>query len=899
MTRLREFITRFAAVFRRRRREQELNDELRAHIEMLIEENVKRGTSREEARFAALREFGGVEQVKETYREQRGLVMFEKLWQDLRYALRTLARNPGFTTAAVLMLALGIGGNTAMFSIVNAVLLEPLPFHDPSRLVELHETERAPGNYPLTGPDYLDWQAQNHTLAATSLYAWPSQENLSFAGEATPAAVMQVQANFFSTVGVEPWLGRTFAKGEDAAGRNRVAVLSYPVWQQQFGGQRDVIGKNIELDGQSYNVVGIMPQWFTLGFNVQVWTPLDMSARNLAPRGAHRWQAFARLKPGVTASQASADLTAIEERLGKLYPDDDGGVKAVVTPLQEDLRSGSRGELLILLAAVAFVLLITCANIAGLMLARATSRSHEMALRAALGANRWRLVKQLLTESVLLALAGGVAALAEAYWITQYVQNVPSLPIPRFHPIAMDFRVLLFAFAVSIIVGILFGLAPALQASDMHLFKEMKSASQAVFGFAGHGQALRDGVVVGEIAVSLALLVGAGLLLRTFAVMRTADIGVERQGLLTMGLSLPAARYSNAKQRRPFLDSLLANVRQTPGVSFAALSSEIPLEGGSNGSITVPGNNNPEFAKQLVEWNYISQDYFQTYGTPLLRGRDFTPEDMQQAAETGAKLWAAFTSHAGFKSLPPGLVFPAIINRSMAQTFWPHDNPIGKVFETGPVGNEVIGVVGDVKEWAITKEAAPEAYFPLTAALEYLGASHLAVRTSVAPLNVLGDIRNDVATLDSSLAVDHPRTMQQVVGDHMRETSLETVVLGLFAALALLLAVTGIYGVMAYLVALRRREFGIRMALGAQRKDVMELVVTQGLKLVVIGVTIGIAGALALTRFLSSLLYGVKPTDPATFVAVSLILVGVALLASYIPARRATKVDPMVVLRHE
>jgi putative ABC transport system permease protein len=894
-------------------RETEIVEELVQHLEDRYRELIAGGTAEDEARRVAIEELkdedllaSGLRRVEhETPQEPIAFGgngahnLLAGLWQDIRYGFRQLRRNAGFTSVAILVLSLGIGANTAMFSVVNAVLLEPLPFHDPSRLVELQETESALGKYPLTGPDYLDWQAQNQTLAATSLYGWPSQQNLSVTGEAAPATVMSTQANFFSTVGARPLLGRTFARGEDVAGRNRVAVLSYSVWQQQFGGRRGIIGKNIELDGQSYTVVGVMPRWFTLGFNAQVWKPLDMSAKNLGPRGSHRWQGFARLKPGVTASQASADLTAIEERLGKLYPADDAGVKAVVTPLQEDLRSGSRDELLILLAAVAFVLLIACANIAGLMLARATSRSYEMALRAALGANRWRLARQLLTESVLLALAGGVAALAEAYWIVRYVQSALSLPIPRLHPIAVDFRVLFFAFAVSVLVGILFGLAPALQASDTHLAEELKSASKAIFGSSGGRQRLRDALVVGEIAVSLALLVGAGLLLRTFTRMRDADIGVERQGLLTMGLSLPAARYANAEQRRAFLDSLLTKVRHNPGVSFAALSSEIPLEGGSNGYITVPGNNNPAFAKQLVEWNYISQDHFQTYGTPFLRGRDFTPGDMQRAAETGARLWVAFTSHGGFKSLPPGLVFPAIINGSMAQTFWPHENPIGKVFETGPIGNEVIGVAGDVKEWAITKEAGPEAYFPLTAALEYLGATHLAVRTSVAPLSVLGAIRHDVAALDSSLAVDHPRTMQQVVGDHMRETSLETVLLGLFAALALVLAATGIYGVMAYLVARRRREFGIRMALGAHRGDVLRLVVNRGLELILIGVAIGVAGALALTRFLSSLLYEVKATDPLTFVTVSIILTGVALLACYIPARRATRVDPMVALRYE
>jgi putative ABC transport system permease protein len=894
----REFGRRLLTLFHRGQFDADLEEEMRLHRELRAQEKVAKGLSPEEAHYAVSRRFGNALVLREESRDMWGWNGLENSAQDVRYGLRQLRRNPGFTAVAVLTLALGIGANTAIFSVVNAVLLEPLPFHEPSRLVELHVTESAPGKYPLTGPDYLEWQAQNRTLAATSLYAWPSLENLSLTGEVVPAAVGSVQANFFTTVGVQPLLGRTFAKGEDVAGSNRVAVLSYSIWQQ-LGGQHDMIGKNLELSGQSFTVIGVMPRWFTLGYGFDVWTPLDMSAKNLGAHGSHRWLAFARLKPGVTAAQAAVDLTGIEERLGKLYPDNDAGVKAVVTPLQEDLRSGSRGQLLILLAAVAFLLLIACANIAGLMLARATSRSHEMALRAALGANRWRLARQLLTESVLLALAGGVSALAGAYWIVRHVQNAPSLPIPRLHPIAVDFRVLLFAFAASIFVGILFGLAPALQASDAHLVEGLKSGSKVVFGSAGGRQALRGALVVGEIAISLALLVGAGLLLRTFAAMRDADIGVERQGLLTMGLSLPGIRYPNGEQRRAFLDSLLAKVRHTPGVTFAALSSEIPLEGGSNGYITVPGNNNPEFEKQLVEMNNISQDYFQTYGTPFLRGRDFTPEDMQRAAETGAKLWAAFTAHQDLKSLPPGLIFPAIINRAMADTFWPHQNPIGKVFKTGPIGNEVIGVVGDVNEWDITKKAFPEAYLPLSAALEYLGESHLALRTSVAPRSVLDAIRRDVAALDSSLALAHTRTMEQVVSDHMRETSLQTILLGLFAALALVLAVTGIYGVMAYLVACRRREFGIRMALGAKRRDVLGLVVKQGLKLIVIGVGIGIAGALALTRFLSSLLYGVKPTDPLTFIAVSLILITVALLASYIPARRATKVDPVVALRYE
>ncbi len=826
------------------------------------------------------------------------------LFQDLKYGLRMLAKNPGFTTIAVLTLALGIGANTAIFSVVNSVLLEPLPFHEPGRLVELWVTESAPGNYPLSGADYLDWQRQNHTLVSTTAYSWPNRESLSRSGEAGLATVQSVQGNFFPTLGVQPLLGRAFAGGEDSAGRDRVAVLSYGTWQGQFAGRRDIIGRNVELNGRTFSVIGVMPSWFRFGFGegADIWTPLDMSPGNLGPRGQHQWRVIARLKPGVTPAQAAADLSGVEERLGKLYPDNDAGAKAIVLPYQEQVRSGSRSELLILLAAVAFVLLIACANIAGLMLARATGRSHEMALRAALGAGRWRLIRQVLTESMILALAGGAAGLAMAYWVVQYVQTATSLPIPRLHPVALDFRVLLFAFAVSVLIGILFGLAPALQASDARLVEELKSASKSVLGSSGGRRTLRDALVVGEIALSLALLVGAGLLLRTFGAMRDADIGVARQGLLTAGFSLPKTRYPKAEQRRAFLDGLLAKVKQTPGVSRAASSFTIPLQGGSNGYITIPGNKNPEFAKQLVEWNFISPDYFQTYGTPLLRGRDFTPEDMQQAAVAGARLWALYTAaHGDLKTIPPDLIFPAIINRTMARTFWPNENPIGKTFEGGVGRQQVIGVVGDVKEsWNITDSVRPEAYFPLTSALEYPGLSgYLSIRTSLAPASLAGAVRHDVASLDSSVPVYDVRTMQQVVDDHMRETSLQTFLLGLFAAIALFLASLGIYGVMAYMVARRTREFGIRMALGARKADVLRMVVGRGLKLVAIGVAIGIAGALALTRFLSSLLFGVKPTDPLTFLAVSLILAAVALLACAIPARRAAKVDPMVALRYE
>ncbi|HEV2416774.1 MAG TPA: ABC transporter permease [Terriglobia bacterium] len=892
----------FRNLFHKRAVEREMDDELRASIELLTQEKMKQGLSQSAARREAIIELGGIEQVKEEVRAARAGRILEDFARDVRFGLRQLRRNPGFTSVAVITLALCIGANTAIFSVVNAVLLEPLPFRNPSQLIELWETENAPGNYPLTGPDYLMWQAQNHTLAATSIYGLPSRESLGHTGQAALAAVQEVQGNFFSTLGVQPLLGRMFAKGEDAFGHTRVAVLTYSIWQQQFGGERDIVGKNIELNGQSLTVIGVMPRWFKFDIGADIYVPLDMSPKNLGPRGSHNWRVIARLKPGATAAQATADLSAIEERLGKLYPGNDAGVKAVVVPFQEDLRSRSRSELLILLAAVAFVLLIALANVAGLMLVRATNRMHEMALRSALGASRWRIVRQLLTESVTLSLAGGATGLAAACWVVEYVQGASSLPIPRIRPITVDLRVLLFAFVVSIFVGILFGLAPAFQASDARLIDELKSASHSVLGSSAGRRTLRDGLVVAEIALSLALLAGAGLLLRTFAAMRDANIGVERQGLLTIGFSLPDTRYPKAEQRRTFVDNLLVKARHTPGVSFAAVSSRIPLEGGNNGYIEVPSNNNPAFAKQLVEWNYISQDYFRTYGTPFLRGRDFTAEDMQHAANIGAKLWALYVAaHGNLHAVPRDFIFPAIINRTMAQTFWPHENPIGNVFEGGAGREEVIGVVGNVKEaWNITAQTRPEAYFPLTAGIfEEEGLGYLAVRTTVAPLSVGGAIRHDVGSLDSAVPLFDVRTMQQIVDDHMRETALQTFLLGLFAGLALFLAALGIYGVMAYLVVQRTCEFGIRMALGAQKNDILRMVAGQGLRVTLIGVAIGIACALALTRYMSSLLYGVKPTDPLTFIAVSVILTGVALLACYVPARRATKVDPIVALRCE
>ncbi|MHB8542147.1 MAG: ABC transporter permease [Candidatus Acidiferrales bacterium] len=827
------------------------------------------------------------------------------LLQDIRYGMRILARSPGFTAIAVLTLALGIGANTAIFSVINSVLLEPLPFKNAGQLVDLRESESAPGNFPLDGADYLDWQAQNKTFSSMSLYTFPRGYNASGAGEPEVVSVRQTQANFFDMLGVEPLIGRAFANGEDAAGKNRVAILSYGFWKRHFGGDRSALGKTIELNDEPYMIIGIMPAWFNYPAATDIWTPFDMNSQQMHDRGSHWAHAIGRLKNGVSIEQARADLLTVSARLNKQYRGPtDQDIHSLVFPLKERLTGSSRPQLLILFGAVALVLLVACANIANLLLARATSRQREMAVRAAMGAGRWRLARQLLTESILLALAGAALGLMGASWAISALAAAQSLPIPRANPIQLNVTVLLFTIGVSVVVGILFGLAPALQTSGMNLSEELKSSANAVVSATRGGRALRNALIVGEIAISLALLVGAGLLLRSFAQLRNANIGVQPKNVLTMSLDLPEAKYKTLAAQRGFVDQLLARIRRIPGVTSESVTTALPLEGGNNGYITVPGNTNPALKNQLVEGHYITPEYFNVFRIPLLEGRNFTEDDAQQAAGASAKMAAVYKAAKGATpKFPADLSFVAVINESMAKTFWPNQDAIGKEFyaygDTGPA-TKVIGVVGDVKEWGIREKAIPESYFPLPQALGDPGFDgSIVVKTAVAPGSVLNVIRGDVRGLDSSLAVYHVRTMDEVIADNMQDTSVQTFLLGVFAGLALLLAAVGLYGVMSYLVTQRTHEIGIRMALGAQQDDVLKMVIGQGIKLVFVGVSIGIVAALALTRLMASLLFGVTATDPLTYVSVAVLLTIVAMAACYIPARRAARVDPMVALRYE
>ncbi|MGA9207525.1 MAG: ABC transporter permease, partial [Terriglobales bacterium] len=501
------------------------------------------------------------------------------LWQDVRYAVRMLARNPGFAAVAVVTLALGIGANTAIFSVVDAVLLRPLPFHEPAQLLSLHETESAPGTYPLTGPDYLDWQAQTQTLQGTSLFDWGETMNASGSGEPESADVVRTESNFFSLLGVAPILGRAFVKGEDQPGRNHVAILSYGFWQKHFGGAKDVVGKELDLNGEKYTLVGVLPAWFRSPAGADIYAPKNMSLKNLGPRGQHQFRAIGRMKPGVSVAAARAELKTIARRLEKQYPDSNSKVGAEVIPLKDLVVGGSRTELLIMLGAVGLVLLIGCANVANLSLVRATGRHREIALRRAMGAGSARIMRQLLTESVLLSLVGAAVGLFVGWGCLRLLTAANGMPIPRANPISLNGTVLAFTLGVGLLVGILVGLAPAFQVSHLQLNLELKSTTQGVLGSSGRRRILRDALVAGEIALSLALLASAGLLLRSFAKMREVQIGIRPEGVVTAQINLTSNRYATLEQAQAFFDQLLAGLKGAPGVKAAAAGAMLPLEG--------------------------------------------------------------------------------------------------------------------------------------------------------------------------------------------------------------------------------------------------------------------------------------------------------------------------------
>jgi putative ABC transport system permease protein len=795
----------------------------------------------------------------------------DTLLQDLRYAARTLTRSPGFTLVAVFTLALGIGANTAIFSVVNAVLLRPLPYAEPERL--------ASAGWLMRG-DYLVARERSRSFEELALYRASVGFNLSAAGEPERVTGAHASPDLFSILGVAPLLGRTLLAHEERPGEDGVVVLSHALWRQRFGGDPAVVGREVMIDSEPRTVVGVMPPGFDFpAGDALLWVPLPLDpADPVALWGGGGGQSLGRLRAGVTPAQAQAEIRALASEMREANtlwtPPPEYGMEREVTALQEQMVGEVRTRLLVALGAVGLVLLIACANVANLMLARAAARRKEVAIRTALGAGRFRLIRQLLTESTLLALLGGAAGLALAFGGVRLLIGGLPADTPRVAEIGIDVGVLGFAAAVTLLTGLLFGLFPALRTSRQDLHAALRGGRGASEG-AGQRR-LSSALVAGEVALAVVLVIGAGLLIRSFWTLLRVDPGFRVESIVSARITPPEIRYGQAAQQRAFYGELLARTEALPGVSGAALVDRLPLVGGFAGlAFEVEGQPFvPGTAAPMVETRRITPDYLRLMGIPLLSGRPLADADREGAPDV------------------------ALINEAMARQHWPGEDPVGRRFKPVWWQNRwitVVGVVADVRQYGLASAVEPEMYRPF--AQEPAGTMMLVARTAAEPPVLAANLRSTVAAVDPEVPVSEVLTLEQVVSRSVAAPRFTMLLLAVFAAVALLLGAVGIYGVVAYSVTRRTREIGVRMALGARVEDVARLVIGQGLLLTLVGVAIGLVVALAATRVLSSLLYGIEPTDPVTFLAVPLLLTLVALLASYLPARRATRVDPLVALR--
>ncbi|HEX5483915.1 MAG TPA: ABC transporter permease [Terriglobia bacterium] len=858
--------------------ENDLDQEVRSYLDLLTDENIKSGMGAEEARRAAMIEVGGVEQVKEQVRDTRIGAWLETLLQDLRFGLRQLRRNPGFTVVAIITLALGIGANTAIFSAVDTVLLRPLPYKNPSRLV--WATERFPFSHGAAGvisPDFVAWKDHNEVFQQIGASGGAGDATLTGAGWAARVSITNVTTSFFPMLGVRPILGRIFLASEGMQGHNHVALLSESLWRNRFDADSHIVGKTIPLNGAAYTVVGVMPAMLHPG--TDIWTPFALDEARFSPHSP-RWAILtvvARLKPGVRLAQAQSDLQIITQRMDKEYPPQAARFRAhervQVILLHALLVQNVRSLLLILLGAAGFVLLIASANVANLQLSRGVVRGKEMAVRAALGARRGRLIRQLLTEGLLLAVAGGVLGVLAGLWGTNILKQLipPNLP----SDIHLDLRILGFSVALAVISVLVFGFVPALIASRADFSETLKEGGMhAGKSFAAHR--LRGLMLAGEIALSLILLIGTGLLARSFMRLTEVQLGFDPHGLLIATAQRSLVAGSRPSEYAAFFQNALERVRHLPGVKGAAVTSQYPLGPPHNGTLILDvqgtGRVHPSQGIRVTD---ISPEYFHVMGTALLRGRIFGEGD------TGAQP-------------------VVIVNDSLARMLFGDRDPLEqRIRLTGSGANwmRVVGVVSSMRSGALQQEPGPEMFIPYLQQPSFR--MTFVLRTDRDPSGLATPLRNAVQQIDKDQPLFDVTTMEKVIANATAPRRFKMLLLGVFALLALGLAAVGIYGVVSYAVARRTHEIGIRMALGAQKSDVLRLVVGQGMILALIGVGIGIAGALGLTRFLSSLLYGIKPTDPLTFAAVSFVLIGVALLACYIPARRAAQIDPIAALRHE
>ena len=798
------------------------------------------------------------------------------LLKDLRFALRMLAKSPVFTVVTLLTLALGIGANGLVFSVVNAVLLRPLPFKDADQLVMVWETAPQLSKAPVLSQDFLDWREQNQVFERIGAF---NEDDFTVTGNGNSEQIKgaRVSSDLFPLLNVQPALGRVFTAQEDEPGSNHVAIISHGLWQSRFGLDPNIIGRSLLVNGQSHTIIGVLSREFHFMEQANLWIPIALTLQN-SNRKIHYLKVFARLRPGVTLEQAQSEMNTIAARLQQQYGDTNKGVGVKVISLQEQFVGNARLQLLILLGVVGFVLLIACANVANLLLARTTGRQKEIAIRLALGATRLRIARQVLTESVLLALLGGILGMLIAFLGKDFVLAGldSSFYLQR---ISLDIRVLGFMVVVSLLTGVIFGLTPALQASRPDLNETLKEGGKGS-GSGFHGSRLSKLLVVLEVALALILLVGAGLLINSFLHLQKVNPGFNPENVLTMQISLPESKYSTPQQQVAFYQQVLQRIKSLPGVRYAGAISHLPLSGSNvNGIFTIEAH--PGWAagqEPLTEFRLITPEYFSAMGTPLLTGRLFTDADNDQST---------------------GVV---IINETMARRFWPGVDPLAKRVKIGGAQDpfpfmQVVGVIGNVKHFGLDSEARPEMYIPYQQFP--LPALSIVVRTSSDTTAVAAAVRAQIQALDKDQPVYNVRTMESLLADSLTQPRLYMTLLSIFAALAVMLSAIGIYGIMAYSVKQRRHEIAIRMALGAQARTVIKLIVGQGMTLALIGMAIGLVGAIILTRVLSTLLYSVSPTDPPTFVGVGLLLCLVALLASYLPALKATKVDPIRALRDQ
>jgi len=893
---LNAFVNSARSLFRRRRDEQALNEELRFHVDRQIEQNLAAGMRPDEARYAALRSFGNTAVVGEETREAWGLRAFDVWRQDLKYGLRMLRKNPGLAAIAVLTLALGIGANTALFSIVNGVLLNPLPFPNSDQLVMLHESKPNFQAGAIPYLNFLDWQRENHTFASMALSRGYSF-NLTGTGEPERLQGQWVTASFFGTFGVKPVIGRDFTSDDDQYGAGPVALISASLWKRKFGSAPDVLGRTVRLDGRGYTIVGVIPASFDLRvWNDQrsdIYAPIRIwNHPGLRSRQAALWlHGIGRMKPGVTLEQAKADLARVAANLAAAYPNADRGTSASMEPLRERIVGRVRPLLLVLMAAVGIVLLIACVNVANLLLARSTGRSREFAIRAALGAGRARVIRQLLTESVLLATAGGGLGLLLAWWGTRAGLAALPMAIPRSQEVGLDGRVLLFAAAISLLSGILFGLAPALRISRTGLDNVLKEGAR---GSSGANHRVHSILVVAEVALALVLLAGAGLMIRTLARLWRVDPGFDPHNVLAFNVGLPPSMTKGSPAAiRGYIRSLEETIESTPGVrAVSLLGGSFPMWSEDDWTFWLEGQPKPQSESEMNGvLNYqVDPGYLSVMNIPLERGRFFTTHDDEHSAPV------------------------VVVDDVLASKFFPNQDPLGRLihFNGAPGPSEIVGVVGHVKQWGLDSDdqntLRAEVYEPMRQQADEAmglvsGGVGVAVRTSApdGPEEMIEPLRRTLRQMNGEMVVYGFESVQNIISDSLANRRFSMILLGAFAALALVLASVGIYGVTSYFVGQRTQEIGIRVALGAQRRDVLQLVLGDGARMTLIGVAAGLAAALGLTRILTkySLLFGVSATDPLTLLAVALLLTMVAFAACYIPARRALRVDPVIALRYE